>query len=318
MKLITRDQWGARRSRGATVLRRTRGVKVHYTGDPEPLAMTDDHQVCYRRVRSIQDSHMDSRGWNDIGYSAVACLHGYVFEGRGPGILPAANGAGLNSGHYAVCGLVGRSGVTAPTDPMKRAIRDAVAWLRAEGNAGPEIKGHRDGYPTDCPGAQLYAWVEGGAPVPGAPAPGNDDQGEDMPRYLSLTRTADLELQPGEWTTIPWDGEASDGGDQHEPGKPGFIRGPAVYSLSASFRLAAFGAGHQGQIRALELDPRKPAAVSAGQIHEWVSTDGDSFPDYVLGADKVGEGRGVQLQIVQFGPVPVKLLSASVKAMVWA
>ncbi|MBX6381909.1 MAG: peptidoglycan-binding protein [Microbispora sp.] len=110
------------------------------------------------------------------GNTMVACPHRKVFVGRGPGHLPAANGPGLNSGHYAVLGLVGNAGLVQPTDGLLHAILDAVEYLRAEGGAGKEIKGHRDGYPTDCPGDSLYAWIRKGAPRPGAtvpePAPG--------------------------------------------------------------------------------------------------------------------------------------------------
>jgi hypothetical protein len=88
--------------------------------------------------------------------------------GRGPHHLPAANGAGLNTGHYAVLGLGGSKGFTEPTDGLLHGILDAVDYLREHGNAGREIKGHRDGYATDCPGGPLYAWVKRGAPRPSA------------------------------------------------------------------------------------------------------------------------------------------------------
>lgn len=175
MRLVSRSAWGARATRGTTRLSSTAGVKVHYTGDPENPALLEHHERCDDRVRSIQNAHMDGNGWNDIGYSAVVCSHGYVYVGRGPHVLPAANGPGLNSGHYAVCGLVGSSGLVKPTDEMLGGIRDAIEWLRREGDAGNEIKGHRDGYSTDCPGDALYGWVRRGAPRPGgstpAPAP---------------------------------------------------------------------------------------------------------------------------------------------------
>jgi hypothetical protein len=102
------------------------------------------------------------------GNTYVACPHRKVFEGRGLHHLPAANGAGLNSGHYAVLGLVGNSGLVTPTDEILDAILDAIDYLRDKGRAGKEIKGHRDGYSTDCPGDALYAWVKKGAPRPGS------------------------------------------------------------------------------------------------------------------------------------------------------
>lgn len=182
MKKVSRSKWGARPARSAaSYLGGTRGVKVHYTGSPESVGLLDHHERCDDRVRSIQDSHMDGNGWSDLGYSAVVCAHGHVYVGRGPHALPAANGPGLNSGHYAVCGLVGSKGFTEPTPAMLHGIRDAIEWLRREGNAGNEIKGHRDGYSTSCPGGPLYAWVKKGAPRPGG---SSDDWMEAMVKKL--------------------------------------------------------------------------------------------------------------------------------------
>ncbi|GIM99709.1 N-acetylmuramoyl-L-alanine amidase [Planomonospora venezuelensis] len=171
--LVSRREWGARKPRGSyTPINSTRGVKVHYTGGRVDPGIVNDHARCVTLMKSIQNQHMDGNGWMDIGYSMVACPHRKVFEGRGPKRLPAANGAGLNGGHYAVLALVGSSGLVQPTDEILNAVLDAVEYLRARGGAGREIKGHRDGYATSCPGDRLYAWVRRGAPRPGgAPDP---------------------------------------------------------------------------------------------------------------------------------------------------
>ena len=167
MKLIPRKAWGARPPHGDYAhIATTHGVKVHYTGSTVKTAPSHPKD-CAALVRAIQAEHMDGRAWIDIGYTALVCHHGYVFEGRGLFHLPAANGAGLNAGHYAVCGLVGNKGLVLPSPAMLNGIRDAIQWLRSNGGAGNEIKGHRDGYSTDCPGPKLYAWVKAGAPRPG-------------------------------------------------------------------------------------------------------------------------------------------------------
>ncbi|SEH00091.1 Putative peptidoglycan binding domain-containing protein [Nonomuraea solani] len=171
--LVLRRDWNARAPRGDyTQLDSTKGVKVHYTGGRVDPGIVSDHTGCAALVRSIQGHHMDGNGWIDIGYSYVACPHMKVFEGRGLHHLPAANGPGLNAGHYAVLGLVGNAGLVQPPDEMLHGILDAVQYVRDRGRAGNEIKGHRDGYATDCPGESLYAWVRRGAPRPdGTPEP---------------------------------------------------------------------------------------------------------------------------------------------------
>ncbi|MEU8272415.1 N-acetylmuramoyl-L-alanine amidase [Sphaerisporangium sp. NPDC049002] len=182
--LVTRKDWGARAPRGSyTTLTSTKGIKVHYTGGRVEPATVDDHAKCVAMVKSIQSFHMDGNGWLDIGYSMVACSHRKVFVGRGPGHLPAANGPGLNTGHYAVLGLVGNSGLVKPPDGMLHGILDAIEYLREKGGAGKEIKGHRDGYSTDCPGAALYAWVKNGAPRPGGQTGPTDPDPVEHPKF---------------------------------------------------------------------------------------------------------------------------------------
>lgn len=186
MQLIKRQDWGARSPKvPLSHLASTHGVKVHFTGDHVDPVMAARHILCGDLVRAIQAFHMDVNQWNDIAYTALICPHGFVFEGRGLHHLPAANGAGLNSGHYAVCGLVGNSGLVDPSNEMLGGLRDAIEWLRTQGDAGNEIKGHRDGYSTDCPGPKLYAWVKAGAPRPGH---ANSSPGASWPgRLLKIT-----------------------------------------------------------------------------------------------------------------------------------
>jgi hypothetical protein len=173
-------------------------VKVHYTGGRVDPKIAEDHDRCSEVVRSIQKQHMDGNDWMDIGYSMVACPHRSVFVGRGPKRLPAANGPGLNSDHYAVLGLVGSSGLVTPSDEMLHGILDAIQYLRDKGGAGREIKGHRDGYATSCPGEKLYAWVKRGAPRPGAQQPDTDPPGNapEWPgralKYPPVTRGDDV------------------------------------------------------------------------------------------------------------------------------
>ncbi|NUW33992.1 N-acetylmuramoyl-L-alanine amidase [Nonomuraea sp. SMC257] len=216
--LVTRRDWGARAPRGSyTQLASTKGVKVHYTGGLVNPGIVTDHNGCVSLVQSIQRGHQDGNGWLDIGYSFVACPHRKVFEGRGLHHLPAANGPGLNSGHYAVLGLVGNAGLVEPPDGVLHAILDAVEYVRERGDAGLEIKGHRDGYATDCPGEPLYAWVRRGAPRPGGDGDGDPGDGEGggepeappfpgrLLRYPPVTRGEDVRTWQRQMKARGWD-----------------------------------------------------------------------------------------------------------------
>jgi hypothetical protein len=143
-------------------------VKVHYEGSPVSTKLLSDHDACIAEWKAIRKSHLANtkENYSDIAYNYGACPHGYLLEGRGIGKRTGANGnQTLNKAHYAIVGLVGSSGLTDPTDAMLGAIRDGIELLRNHG-AGDEIKGHKDGYATACPGKPLYTWVQAGAPRP--------------------------------------------------------------------------------------------------------------------------------------------------------
>ncbi|MGW1979229.1 peptidoglycan-binding protein [Streptomyces sp. NPDC001889] len=171
MQLIRRTAWGAPATSPTALIAATRGVKVHYLGS---AYSSRAHDRCDDQVRAIRAAHLADRtqGYSDIAYNLIVCEHGHVFEGRGAHRRTGANGTTLlNRQHYAVCALLGSTGLTQPPAAMLAGLRDAIEYLREHGDAGPEILGHRDGHPTACPGDALYDWVKRGAPRPSAPKP---------------------------------------------------------------------------------------------------------------------------------------------------
>lgn len=167
LKLVTRSQLGWPAS-AAPAQTSAKGVKVHYEGTEVNTRLLTDHDACIAEWKAIRKSHLanPTENYSDVAYNYAACPHGYLLEGRGIGRRTGANGnQELNRAHYAIVGLVGDEGLTEPTDAMLSAIRDGIDLLRKNG-AGTEIRGHRDGYATACPGGPLYAWVQKGAPRP--------------------------------------------------------------------------------------------------------------------------------------------------------
>lgn len=164
----SRKEWGAVAPKHplAPFPSKPRGIKFHYTGGPVSPAVLRDHTRCIAYIRLIQRDHMNNKGWSDFAYNYVVCPH-EVIIGRGLAAKSAANGNQiLNNGHYAVLFLVGNSGVTAPTAKMFETALELVAYIRENGPAGDELKGHRDGYSTDCPGDPIYSWIRAGCPKP--------------------------------------------------------------------------------------------------------------------------------------------------------
>jgi len=146
------------------------GVKVHYEGSP---VHCPSHDHCVNEVKAIRRSHLANKkeNYSDIAYNLLVCCHGYVFEGRGAHKRSGANGSQpLNKAHYAVCALLGSEGDVEPTPEMIEGLKEAILYLREHG-AGKEVRGHRDGYATACPGEPLYALVKHGRLEPDGEKP---------------------------------------------------------------------------------------------------------------------------------------------------
>ncbi len=148
------------------------GLKIHYEGTPVPVV---NHSKCAGRWTAIRNSHLANtkEGYSDVAYNWAVCDHGTIFEGRGWGKRTGANGNQiLNRPMNSILWMGGTSGVVTPSDAAIESIKELIQYLRSKG-AGKAIKGHRDGYATDCPGDAMYSLVKSGKlePAPAAPKP---------------------------------------------------------------------------------------------------------------------------------------------------
>lgn len=157
---ISRKDLGWPASAAPLKVVRTKGIKVHYEGTHSPVR---DHSYCKGYWTGIRNSHLANKaeGYSDVAYSMAVCRHGYVMEGRGIGRRTGANGnQTLNAQHDSVVVLYGTNDAAVSAEVVQ-GLKEAIQYLRA-GGSGTEIKGHRDGYPTLCPGDPLYAYVKSG------------------------------------------------------------------------------------------------------------------------------------------------------------
>lgn len=164
--LISREQWEAREPKNITplVFSEQRGTVLHYSGAASDAKF--DHQVCDDTIRAIQNFHMDVRGWADIAYSSLCCIHGGVFTGRGRGVRTAANGTTAgNDAYHAVCFLGGDvAGRADVTEEGKTALRYAIESCNQWANVS-RVVSHSFLKATACPGDELRAWLAAGMPT---------------------------------------------------------------------------------------------------------------------------------------------------------
>ena len=155
MKVVSRAQWGARRPKSRTLTsRQTRDTLHHTTG------ATLGSRTSAQWVKNIQDYHMDTLGWADIGYNWLVDSEGVVFEGRGDGVV-GAHSSGFNATHRGIAYL---GDATSNLPEKARASIKRLVGTRAH-------VGHRDQAATACPGTALYLWMRAGMPLAPTPAP---------------------------------------------------------------------------------------------------------------------------------------------------
>ncbi|ASU81495.1 peptidoglycan-binding domain-containing protein [Nocardiopsis gilva YIM 90087] len=175
VSIISRSAWGARapRSRSYVAWSSREEFTLHYSTGPTS-----------QTPRQIQDFHMDSNGWADIGYNFLVDHTGRIYEGRGWTVL-GAHAAPRNVQGIGVCFIGG--------DNMTPAAKAAVVELYDEASrrAGRTLvrKGHRDINSTSCPGSSNYAWWKSKnyrdvSDVGGAPAPEPEYRREDRDALL--------------------------------------------------------------------------------------------------------------------------------------
>lgn len=166
MRLVTREQWGARPPKGRSPFFPTQACTGHWNGPTLTVRGNTqwDHNFCAPVVRGIQNFHMDGRNWSDIAYNWVECPHGYTFEGRG---LKYQNGAnGTNAGNKSSPAIMYLGGERNPfTDEAKIGFHQCTIYVADNSSAKHGAIGHRDHKATACPGDAIYNWIKQGMPV---------------------------------------------------------------------------------------------------------------------------------------------------------
>ncbi len=146
---------------------------------------TDYAQV----VQSYWDLHVNTNGWDDIGYNWLIDPNGVIYEGRGSGIL-GAHFSCMNQQTTGIC-MIGNFNSLTPSDTAFASLKQLLAWESCDKNVVltdtsihpssqlnlPHVGAHRDGnlssapnscaVGTVCPGDSLYVrfWDRSVAPA---------------------------------------------------------------------------------------------------------------------------------------------------------
>lgn len=176
--IFTREEWGARPSRYPYTYTVAGHLGLHHTATVED-GLAETWEDCAARLRAIQAYHMDTLGWNDIGYNYAVCRHGHLFRAREDeddtlDVHGAHDGFNSGSAGIAALGYFHPPIDQLPTEDLLKALVELMAWLADLRGIDPlgrdvylafgwpvdNVYGHREVKPTACPGDHLFALKE--------------------------------------------------------------------------------------------------------------------------------------------------------------
>ncbi|XP_035209345.1 peptidoglycan-recognition protein SB1-like isoform X1 [Stegodyphus dumicola] len=158
LEIVPRSSWGARSQKGPTEILNTPvdHTFIHHTA----LEECSDFHSCCQNMRAIQDLHMDTRGWNDIGYNFVIGGDGRVYISRGWTTV-GAHTLGYNSKAIGFS-LMGDFSFHEPSEIMLNTTNKLIQCALQKKYIKDDYKlhGHRDSCCTECPGDAFYNLIK--------------------------------------------------------------------------------------------------------------------------------------------------------------
>ncbi|XP_022286899.2 peptidoglycan-recognition protein SC2-like [Crassostrea virginica] len=157
VKIYARDSWGAREPKQFQLFQKPASLFfIHHTAGHS----CHDFDTCVTALKGIQNFHMDTRGWDDIGYSFLVGQDGQIYEGRG------WDHVGAHTLHYNTRGyaasFMGNYMTHPPNNASLNAAKKLIEYGVSKGfvSSTYHLYGHRDVSATACPGDALYPIIQ--------------------------------------------------------------------------------------------------------------------------------------------------------------
>lgn len=158
LRLIPRSQWTREKPDIANTnpMNGIQAITVHHDGmEPEVIRSSAD---AARRLEVIRASHVESRGWADIGYHLIVDPQGRIWQGR-PMNLQGAHVKDQNPHNLGVL-MLGNFEVQNPTREALTTL-DQLLAQQAMAHRVPlsAIRTHQEWASTACPGRSLQGYM---------------------------------------------------------------------------------------------------------------------------------------------------------------
>jgi hypothetical protein len=183
--IVPREAWGGDscnpNTNSPSYTPAVRMMFVHHTTNYNEYLPEDVLGIIY----AMCTYHVETRGWNDIGYNFVIDRFGTIYEARDGGIENAVWGAHTGGFNYysTGVGLIGDLDVDGPSTAALDSLEELAAWKLDLHHVDPTdtidvislgstkyaagvtvnlrtISGHRDGSATACPGDVCYDLID--------------------------------------------------------------------------------------------------------------------------------------------------------------
>ncbi len=171
-----RSEWTSQAPKAVSVASSVNMAVVHHSVTPNSYSPSQVPS----RLRGIQNYHMNTRGWSDIGYNFAVDKYGGVWEARGGGYdrpVVGAHASGFNTGSVGIV-VLGDYSSTASSTAANESVAQVAGWKlfrhghdpneSAKFTSGggprypsgtrvtlPRIVGHTQVGSTECPGRIL-------------------------------------------------------------------------------------------------------------------------------------------------------------------
>ncbi|CRL04926.1 CLUMA_CG018019, isoform A [Clunio marinus] len=153
----TRGAWGSRSTNPAWLATQPpNAFVVHHTDG----ARCSTVALCDQQMRNIQNFHMNTNGWADIGYNFCIGDTNQVYEGRGWN-RAGAHSPGFNSRSIGFC-FMGAFHTVLPSQAVLNTAQAFVICARDWGRLTTTYRllGHRQDVATTCPGNALFSNIQ--------------------------------------------------------------------------------------------------------------------------------------------------------------
>ncbi|XP_018419661.1 PREDICTED: peptidoglycan recognition protein 1-like [Nanorana parkeri] len=155
--IVSRAQWGGKTPTCKRMSVPVPNVIIHHTEG----AFCSSRSTCSAQARNIQNYHINTNKWCDIGYNFLIGEDGAVYEGRGWTTI-GAHATTYNPISIGIS-FIGSFTDRAPNNAALNAAKQLIACGVAKNfiRSNYVLKGHRNVMSTSCPGDSLYKVIKG-------------------------------------------------------------------------------------------------------------------------------------------------------------